>query len=115
MTKEIILELVNKDIRVEYFYNRGTNPVANQVAIINGNEITFFSYETKICILKEGKIIFLNQFDCSRTTSKYFKQFLDRFSLEEYKDKKTFEKFIDENFIYMSNGDYKNTGMIRKI
>lgn len=109
MTKEMILELAGKDIRVEYFYNRGTNPVANQVAIINRDEITFFSYNSKICILKAGKIIFLDKWDCSNTTSKYFKKFLDRFSLEEYKDKKTFEKFVDENFAY--NKDVK--GMLR--
>lgn len=109
MTKEMILELANKDIRVEYFYNRGTNPVANQVAIINGDEITFFSYDSKICILKAGKIVFLDKWDYSQTTTKYFKQFLDRFSLEEYKDKKSFEKFADENFAY--NQDIK--GMIR--
>lgn len=72
--------------------------MANQVAVINGDEITFFSYETKICILKAGKIVFLAKWDYSNTTSKYFKQFLDIFSLEEYKDKKTFEKFVDENF-----------------
>lgn len=100
MTKNMILELVNKDIRLEHFYNRGTNPVANQVAVINGDEITFFSYNTKICILKAGKIVFLDKWDCSNTTSKYFKKFLDRFSLEEYKDKKSFEKFVDENFFY---------------
>lgn len=109
MTKDMILELAGKDIRVEYFYNRGTNPVANQVAVINGDEVTFFSYNSKICILKAGKIVFLNKWDYSNTTRKYFKQFLDRFSLEEYKDKKSFEKFVDENFAY--NRDVK--GMIR--
>lgn len=94
MTKDMILELVKKDIGIEYFYNRGTNPVANQVAIINGDEITFFSYGTKICILKAGKIIFLDEWDCSNTTSKYFKKFLDRFSLEEYKDKKALKNLL---------------------
>lgn len=109
MTKEMILELANKDIRVEYFYNRGTNPVASQVAIINGDEITFFSYDSKICILKAGKIVFLDKWDYSKTTIKYFKQFIDRYSLEEYKDKKTFAKFVDENFFY-----YKDVeGMMR--
>lgn len=114
MTSEMVLELAGKNIRVEYFYNRGTNPVANQVVVINGDEITFFSYNTKICVLKDGYIVFLDKYDFSRTTKKYFKQFLDRYSKDKCLPKKEFEQFVEDNFenIYDVHNGY--LGMIRK-
>lgn len=75
----------------------------NNYAIKDGErkEITFQSYRTPICKLKDEKIVEISiEWGCSNTTSKHLKWFIEDYSKDLYGSKKDFEKFINENFIY---------------
>lgn len=75
----------------------------NNYAIKDGErkEITFQSYQTSICKLKDEKIVEISiEWGCSNTTSKHLKWFIEDYSKDLYRSKKDFEKFINENFIY---------------
>lgn len=72
---------------------------------INDNEIKFYSYSHLIAIYnKENKQLTLTKkWDYSNTTITYLKQFINNYTLLEYKNKKQFEKLIETNKINVLN------------
>lgn len=77
-------------------------PVANQFLIVNGTNVTFQSYKTKIADVHCGSAFIRlngNTLNYSRTTSKYFYQFMEEY-LGIVGTKKDFEKAIQNKKIY---------------
>lgn len=87
----------NMKVQVENFLSPRTgNPVANQFKVITPQGCFFQSYSTVIGLKdNKGNVYVTNDWDCSNTTLKYFKEWL-RTSCS----KKEIQEKID-------NGEYK--------
>ena len=74
--------------------------VANQFTVQNGDKKTFQSYETPICEWDvETRQLTLNGnwWNCSNTTRRYFKKFINEETSMTYDSKKDFLKKIADN------------------
>lgn len=61
---------------------------ANQIVVHNKGASTFFSYDTPICTRScNGHITLYTEWNCSATTSKYRKQFLNGETTKETQKK----------------------------
>lgn len=79
----------------------------NQFVIINGNIVAFQSYKTIIAIYDKDtrNLQISNKWNFSRTTSKYFYQFLRDYCSIYISTKKDFEFYLKENGIECVNYD----------
>ena len=66
----------------------------NQVAVNCGNKTYFISYESNIAYYENGKVVFSNLWDYSRTTMKYLKIWLWKYTHLQPETKKEIEKLI---------------------
>ena len=57
----------------------------NQTIVYEGAKATFFSYDTPICSVEQGKTILYPAWQYSKTTSKYRNQFLGETTKETQK------------------------------
>lgn len=78
--------------------NKG-NVVANQFIIRQGDIIVFQSYRSQIATYSQDTQILkvFSDWDYSRTTLKYFKQFVNEETSFTYENKKQFEQLMKEN------------------
>lgn len=51
------------------------SPAANQFIVSTNKFSAFQSYTTLIAVIKDGKLYISDEWDCSTTTIKYFRQF----------------------------------------
>lgn len=80
----------------------------NQTIVYTNSGVEFHSYESFICEIKYGELVKIGyNWNYSRTTIKYLKQFLDKYLPNLYKTKASFEKLIEEKYIYNENGYYE--------
>ena len=92
--------------RISNLINNQGRAVANQFIRIVDNGVIFQSYKSNIAYIKnEGILEIGKDWDYSQTTSKYLKQFVNKYTNFIYKDRKSFEKEIKENdkIIYNEN------------
>jgi len=85
-------------IKIENMKSETGNGVANQFVITDNinNTVTFQSYKSTIAIYsKEDRTLTLyDSWNCSTTTLKYFKQFINDYTCLSYKTKKDFENVV---------------------
>lgn len=81
------------------------SPAANQFIVSTNKFSAFQSYTTLIAVIKDGKLYVSDEWDCSRTTLKYFKQFTNL----EASSKSDIQKMIDnKEVILLSDMDLHN-------
>ena len=97
-----------ESLRVENLKNNNGNKAVNQFVIICYDEkkaienIVFQSYDTVIASysLKNGELkLDINSWDCTTTTLRYLKKFLEDYTSIPYETKAKFDKFIRESYI----------------
>ena len=98
--------------------NERGNAVASQFLSIEGTDYTFVSYQTTIAILKAGSgTMFINEsvFDYSRTTTRYFLNYLEKVLTSEKPTRKQVEEWIDNGYIPASENCYNTDIDIRLV
>jgi len=86
-------------MKVENMINSRGNTIANQFIIRDFNRTCFQSYRSLIAEYSEDTtdLKIYTDWDYSRTTMKYLKQFINEETNYTYENKKQFEKLIEEN------------------
>ena len=77
--------------------NARGNAVANQFIIIDGDNVTFQSYKSKIATYNHANkelTLYGYMWDYSNTTRKHFSSFVNDFTCFQYDNKKAFEILI---------------------
>lgn len=85
------------EIYVQNLLTNGGNDAPNQFVIWSGGEVHFQSYSTHIASFKDGVLELTRYWDCSRTTMKYFAQWLEEYTPFVYGGAKDFRKAIESN------------------
>lgn len=85
-------------MKVQNVVNTNGNTVPNQFIITDGSRVAFQSYDSLIAEYdrEAGKMELHSEWDYSRTTLKYFKQFIEDETPFIYDTKAKFEKYLDE-------------------
>jgi len=84
-------------MKVENMVSQKGNDIANQFIIRSTEGKTFQSYNSTICIYTGDKLKLFSDWDYSRTTLKYFKEFINDETCFTYEDKAQWEKEIKNN------------------
>ncbi len=77
--------------------NKKGNTVPNQFIILDGKKTIFQSYNSKIAEWDGETLRVFPDWDYSKTTLKYFKQFINDFTSYTYTTKKEWEKIMQES------------------
>ena len=88
-------------MKVQNMENSNGNIVKNQFIITDANarKKTFQSYDSQILDYYENNnnLVVYPEWDYSKTTMRYVKQFINEETCYTYEDKKQFKKLITEN------------------